>query len=109
MFRIREQKQPLFSQSPYHSSVKYWSILRTERHNFKCLLSSTGGEKGNIFLITIPNSNLMIATPRIQRNHGKRSVRITEIFDTISAAGYRKFEAKDGTIQSSVTDTKSQN
>ena len=51
----------------------------------------------------------MIATPSIQRNHGKISAGITEIFDTISAVGCRELEAKSDTVQWSVTNIKSPN
>ena len=51
----------------------------------------------------------MITVSRFQRNQGKRSAGIAEIFYTASAAGYSELETKSDTIQWSVNKTKSPN
>ena len=91
MIRIRKQKQPLFAQRLHHNSVKFWSILRV-------VFLIPPRVKRRSFLKYFPKLKFDDRKSAYPRKSWKISTRITDIFDTVSAMGYRKFEGKGNIV-----------
>ncbi len=100
---------PLFFEDAHHTGVKARCITRSKRHNRKAVFVVVWGEKSEFLLILGAYTDLVISGFVVESNKEEAAGGITEIIDSIVAAGNWVFEWQSGLVQSAVGDAEAPN
>ena len=100
---------PLFFEDAHHTGVKTRCITRSKRHNSKAVFVVVWGEKSEFLLILGAYTDLVISGFVVESNKEEAAGGVTEIIDSIVAAGDWVFEWQSGLVQSAVGDAEAPN
>ena len=90
----------------HDSSVDGWGIQGTKGHDFPNIFEVVGSEKGELLLIRVPDSNLVIAGFGVEADKIKGTAgSIAKIIQSVITAGDGKQEGLRDSIERAVVDT----
>ena len=103
------QSFPFAFENAHHTSVERRSIAGSKRHDAKTILIVVRGEEGELFLIMVADSNLVVSGFVIKGDEEEAACRIAEIINSIVASGDRVLKRQGNLVQTTIRDAHAPN
>ena len=78
----------------HHASVKAGSVACSKAHDAKSMFCIVGSKEGQLILVAVSTSNLMVAAASIEADEVQFPGRVTKIDDGILTSGNGMFEGQ---------------
>jgi len=98
---------PFVAKDAHHACVERRCIAGAKRHDGPTIFVIVGGEERQLFLILLPNTDLVITGLVVKSNKEEEAIRVTEVVDGVITTGDRVLKRECCLVKAPIRNTKS--